>query len=500
MYEAKDLKVEAAKGTMAMAGATFGTRILSIVCTIFLARILDPNDFGVIALAMVVIATSKQFSGLGMGAAVIQSPLQRKAVAFHAFVISSMIGLLLSLVVFFNAKTFSGLLSNMEIVPILRWMSVIIFLNSLLVVPDALLRKDLIFVRRGVVTIFSELLYMGVALGLAYNDFGLWSLVYAYLLKHSLNLILIWLFCPGWDWLTLQRLDLKLMKKLIGFGLQIAGSGFLSFLNSTWDNLLVGKMLGPMALGFYVKAYDFANMSVTSFTRVVNSVLFPLYSKIQDQKDLLSKAYLKSLSLVALVTVPLSMGMFIFAPAMVPLLLGEKWNQMVPALQIFAFMSLVRPLSGTTSPLFLAVGLPKFNIRVSLLQSSIMLPLALLLIDRGITGVAIAIVTAFSVGFCFNIYQANRIIPGVASKIFGAIFPAISATVLMMLSVYWSRLGLSKVIGNYHEMIFLILLVTISILTYASVLVTVKRQLVIEVINLVFSALGMKKNVAFSRF
>lgn len=496
----RDLKAQTVKGTMAMAGATFGTRFLSIVSTIFLARILNPSDFGAIALAMVVITTSQQFSGLGMGAAIIQSQLQRKAVAFHGFVISAIIGLTLTLIVFFSAGIFAGLLSNMELVPIIQWLSVSIFLNSLIIAPDALLKKDLTFGRRSAVIIISELIYMGIALGLVYNGFGLWSLVYAHLIKQSLNLILIWLICPGWDWLALQRWDMLVMRKLIRFGVQIAGSGFLTFLNSTWDNLLVGKMLGPMALGFYVKAYDFANMSVSSFNMVVNSVLFPSYSKIQHQKDRLATAYLKSLSFVSLVTVPLSMGIFLFAADFVPLLLGEKWNSMIPVLKIFAFMSFIRPLSGTTSPLFLSVGLPKYNIWVSLLHISIMVPLALLLIDRGVTGVAIAIVTAFSVGFCFNIYQANRIIPGVASKIFGAIFPAISATVLMMLSVYWSRLGLSKVIGNYHEMIFLILLVTISILTYASVLVIMKKQLVIEVINLVFSALGMKKNVAFSRF
>lgn len=483
-----------------MAGATFGTRMLSIISTIFLARILEPSDFGAIALVVIVITTSQQFSGLGMGAAIIQSPLDRKTVAFHGFVISSAIGLFLFLAVFLNAAFFASLLSDdKQIIPILRLMSIIIFLNAMIIAPDALLKKDLIFVRRSVVTIFTELVYMGVALSLAYSGFGVWSLVYAHLLKNSLNIILIWIVCPGWDWLRLQRLDLKLMRNLVAFGLQIAGSGFLSFFNSTWDNFLVGKILGPMALGFYVKAYDFANISVSSFNMVVNSVLLPSYSKIQDQKDRLLKAYLKSLSLVSLISIPLAMGIFTFAPTLVPLLLGEKWSPMISTLQIFSFMSLVRPLSGTTSPLFLAVGLPKYNIRVSLIHILIMLPLALLLIDRGIIGVAIAIVTAFTAGLCFNIYQANRIIPGVASKIFAAIFPAILATGLMMLSVYWSKLGLTKILTNLNEMSSVILLIAVSVLIYFLVLFIIKRELVIEIINLVFSALGVEKTFAVGK-
>ena len=430
-----------------MGGANVGVRFLSIAATIVLARILDPADFGIMALGMVIVSTSNLFSGLGMGEALIQSTEDIKRVSYQAFIMSSITGFFLATVIFLNASLLAELFDKLTLTPIIEVISLCVFLNTLAIIPDALLKKNLLFFKRSLITITVELLYIATALTFAYLDYGVWSLVYGTLARYISQGLLLWIASPGWEWILPKPWDSALMKNMLKFGIKFSSSGFLTFFNSNWHNIFVAKIFSPLALGFYKKGFDFANMTVSSFNMVVNSVLFPSYSKIQKDRGRLERAYLTSLQFVSLVTIPMALGIYAIAPDMVRILLGEKWLPMISILKIFAIMSLVRPLSGTTSPLFLSVGRPENNIRVSILHASIMLPLAFFMMNKSIEQVGVAVTLAFSIGLIFNIYQAQKIIPGTVWKILTTIFPSLVAGALMVVGIFFTR---SLLLGNGH--------------------------------------------------
>ena len=245
-------------------------------------------------------------------------------------------------------------------------------------------------------SIISNFFEKGITVGLAFLGFGLWSLVYGYLAAALINLILLWIACPGWEWLKPKPWNSRVMKELFQYGGQSTGSGFMSFFNSNWDDWLVGRVLGPASLGFYSRAYSLTNQTIAGFNRsVLTGVLFPSYTKIQDEKERLSRFYIKSLGIVALIMAPIAMGIFIISAEMIPIVLGEKWLPMVTTLQIFAFMGLVRPLAGSTAPLFQATGRPNYNFRVGLVMAAVMIPLVFLLLNWGIEGVALAVAAAY---------------------------------------------------------------------------------------------------------
>jgi len=483
-----------------MAVATMGSRMIGVVASVFVARLLHPRDFGAVAMAMILVSITKLFSGLGLGNALIHSRLDKRKIAFQAFVVTVLASLLLFLIVNAAPSFFAALLGDPEVTPVIRWLSALIILDALSLVPTALLKKEMMFEQVSKSVLISEALYNGVALGLAFLDFGLWSLVYAQLANSLTKLLIVWIAYPGWDWLIPKHWDWGAMKSLLRYGIQSTGSSLLSFFNSNWDDWLVGRVLGSTSLGFYTKAYSLTNKTIAGFNRsVINSVLFPSYSKIQDEKERLSRFYIKSLSMVALIMAPLSMGVLIIAAELIPILLGEKWVPMVPTLQIFAFMALVRPLAGSTAPLFQAVGHPDFNLRAGLVLLVVMAPLMFLLLNRGIAGVAVAVTVSYAVGFVYNIYQVHKVLPGTASKMVPAILPALFASCTMMLGVQLSKAPLLRFAGGQYNWVSLGAMIAIGAVIYILTAFLVQRALILETVRLLMSVFKGRRRMTFNK-
>jgi len=478
---------------MQIGGATIGIRIISIVSGIVLARLLDPRDFGLVALVQVVLSTAGYFSGLGLAAAVIQSQTDRGKVAFQAFVVTAVAGTVLFLVLVINAGFFAALLGNTEIISIFRWLSITVLLGTLMGVPEALLQKELLFGRASAIVIICELLHTALAVGMALGGLGVWSLVYASVARSFVNLALIWMMCPGWDWLIPKPWDRQIMTTLMRFGLQITGSGVMSFFYSIIDSYSVGRFLGAAPLGFYSKAYEFTIRTVYGFSSVISVVLLPSYARIQNEKERLSRAYLKSLRVVSFLTVPMSMGIFITAPEMVSTLLGEKWLPMIAPLEVMAFVGLIMPISASTAALFSSTGRPDYNMRAGAVVTVVLIPMIFLLLGSGITGVAFAVLIAHVLGFAFNIYQVHTILEHTASKMLPAVFPALIGTAVMMMCVQFSKPVLLFFGGGAITIASLIVMVFVGIIIYSSVLYVIQRSLVIELVGLAIGRPGSEE-------
>ncbi len=477
-----------------MTAVTFLIRPINIISGIIMARLLDPHDFGVVALAMLVFTATNLFSGLGMDSALIHTKLPRRQTAFPAFLTNMIISSLLFLLVFPNAHFWAGLLGNEEVVPVVRVLSLLILLDALYIIPAALLRKDLRIGWVSTATLLAEIANTTLSLTLAWLGFGYWSLVYGKIIASVTRNFVVWRACEGWDWIIPRRWRWADLRELLGFGIQNTSSGFLSFFNSNWDDWLVGRVLGTTPLGFYSKAYNLSNKTITGFNRrVMSGVFFPSFARIQDDRPRLARLYLKTLGIVALVMTPMALGVLAVAQEGVPILLGEKWIPMIPTLQIFALMALIRPLSGTTSPLFQAVGRPNYNVHVGLLLLGVMAPLVLLLLSQGIVGVAFAVTFAHLVGLLFNVYQANRILPGVAPQMLRAVLPALISGGMMVTAVYVSKPFLADFAGGQHNWLTLTGMVLVGAVTYLAMAYLLQKTLIREAVLLFWQVLQRRR-------
>jgi O-antigen/teichoic acid export membrane protein len=416
--------------------ASIFIRVISLVGAVVLARLLDPQAFGLVAMATIILQTTNLFSGLGMRAAVVHSKLDRPTLAFHAFLICAAMGSALYLAVALNTGFLARALGDPDVAALLQWMSLIILLDALATVPETLLRKDLAFARHSVGQAAPELLYVVMAVYLASAGFGLWSLAYAALARSAFGLILFWSICPGWDWLKIRMPRLGVFQALLRYGFQVTLTGIFSFVMKTWDNFLVGRVLGSAALGFYSRAFYFANLPATSMEQVVGSVLFASYARLQDDKLRLTSAYLRSLRIVSLLTVPAMLGIFVVAPQLVPVVLGAGWEPMVVSLQVLALACLAGLIPRSTGPIYLALGRPGLNTRIAVLQAVAVVGLTLGLVRFGIEGVAVAILSASIIGLIYSIVLLEHVLPGTRARIPGAIRSTFAAGGAMTLVVY----------------------------------------------------------------
>lgn len=489
--------MKATAGALALGSVTVTLRVLNMLAWIVLARLLDPQDFGLVALAMIVFSATDIFAGLGMEPAIIHSKKEPGKIAFPAFVATSAASTVLFLLIFLGPALWSSILGTNALIPLIRVLSLLVLLDALAIVPRALLKKELLFGRVSSAKFVAEIVNISASLLLVYLGFGLWSLIYGKLLSSFVRFIILWVSYPGWAWLRPIPLRWSEMRDLLSFGFRYMGSGLLSFFNSKWDDWLVGRVLGPAALGFYSKAYNFTNQIIVGFNReVIGGVLFPSYATIQDEKQRLSRIYLKSLGVVALIMTPLSMGVLVIASELVPLLLGVKWLPMAATLQIFALMALIRPLSGSTSPLFKAIGRPEYNFRAGLVLTAVTAPLIFLLLDFGINGVAVAVTTAHVVGMLFNMYQLNKLLPGIALKMVSEVVPILFAGSMMMIAVQISKSPLIQFAGGEADAFALVGMILVGGIIYGVVAFLMRRELILETFQLTLAVLRPKSRWA----
>lgn len=486
-----ELKLKTARGSLVFAALTFGMRPFSMILSIILARLLTPEDFGLVALAMILFNTANLFTDVGMKSAIVQSREDINKTAYYSFVIVMAASVVFTVLTIVLAAPLASILGGSEqLVLIIRWMSIYILLDGLWIIPEALLRRDLKFKQVGLSMIPSELLSSVIAIILALSGYGVWSIVIGTLSSQVFRIAMIWYYRRPWIWLRPQKWDKEILRSLLGYGVPTMSSGGLRYFQDQVDTWIVGRSLGPAAVGLYSKAFNLTTRLSGMLTySLFGTVLFPSYTKIVDDKPRLARAYLKSTKMVFLMIVPLSVGLAIVAPVLVPALLGEQWLEMITVWQLFSLYGLTRPISTNSSPIFMAVGQPQRNMSASIVLLVVMLPLLLLLIGPyGIEGAAIAVSVASLIAMLFNVFQLNQILPGTARQTFLQSLPFLLAGLLMAVGVYLLQGPIIAFSGG-PNILALVLITLLSAVIYTVAILALQRSLVIETYELVIKSL-----------
>jgi len=494
-----NLKQRAVRGSVIIGVVSMLTRPLNIVASFLLARLLDPTDFGMVALGMLMATSAYLFIDLGMGPALIQTDMDRKRIVFPMFVVTILFGSLITGLIIWQSESLAVFLGEVNAAPALRWLAWMVLIEAALTIPEALLSKGLHFAQIGSLRLFWEVSHLIISVTLAYLGYGMWSLIYAKLISGVLQLTLTWIFCPGWEWLIPRWPDFAAMRKLLRFGLQSTVGGVISFLHMNWDDWLVGRVFGASALGLYTKAYALSNDTLSSLSRnVINGVFFPSYSKMQNDKPRLARVYLKSLNFVFFLMIPIALGMLVVAPQLVSVLMGPKWLPAIPVLQIYAALILTRPISSNTYPLFMALGLPNYNVRAGGLLLGIMVPCVLGFVALGwnIAGVALGVVIAHTIAACYNVYQVHTLLPGTAQQTLRSMIPPLSAGLAMFGSVHLSKPFVLQLVGCNWNILGLVLLIVIGSAVYLGLNFILQRAVIGEMLQLALTAVVGKRRLA----
>ncbi|HJR16063.1 MAG TPA: lipopolysaccharide biosynthesis protein [Gemmatimonadales bacterium] len=326
-------------------------RLLSLMA---LGRLLTPAEFGLVGAVMVVVALSETVSQIGVGPAIVQRQNLEQVHVRVAVTLSCTLGLVLGAAVWFNASAIAGFYRIPEVEPLLRGAAFLFPIDGLSTVGKSLLIRNLRFRLYVALDVASYIIgFATISVLLAWYGLGAWALMLAYLAQAMLRAMAMYLATRH---SVLPSGNLKAAGDLLSFGFGHSLAQIGTVLSQQGDNFVVGRWLGPAALGVYGRAYNLMVMPAYAFGKVVNRVLFPIMSQVQDQRDRLARGYERALAVVALVSLPVGAFLWVVAPEFVLLVLGPAWGAVVLPFRLLTISLLFRMSSRISDACAKAAG------------------------------------------------------------------------------------------------------------------------------------------------
>ena len=353
---------------------TFGERItaqlVSTIVTIVLARLLDPEHYGIISIVTVFITFCNVFVSTGFGSAVVQRKDADEDDFNTAFIISFVVALSLYAILFFAAPYIQEFYGMESLSAVIRVMALRLPLAALNSIQQSYVQREMAFKRFFVATLLGTVLSGIIGIVLAFTGAGVWALVAQYLTNTTVDTIVLWFVC---GWTPRLRFSTKKAKELFGFGWKVLASNLIANLESDIRSLLVGKVFGAADLAFYDQGKKYPALLVNNINSSINKVMLPAYSKNQDDNIHLKSMLRRSIQIGLFILLPLMLGFSAVSHNFVSVILTEKWLTSVPYIQIFCVYFLTRPIETSCQQAVLAKGRSDIVFRIMLLVNCVSL-------------------------------------------------------------------------------------------------------------------------------
>jgi O-antigen/teichoic acid export membrane protein len=375
--------------------------------TAFLAHMLTPDDFGLIALCFVVTGTVAVFGEVGLAQAVVQLRNLKDGHKNAAFWSTTAVSLILAAAIFGGAGRLAAAMGDDRVESVLRVMSSGLVLSSLGLIPVAFLVRGMDFKRVGACDICRVAGNAAVALPLAAGGHGVWSLALGLLTGEAARTAAAFYFTR---WRPGLRFSREEFAALLRFGVGITGSSLGYSLRTYVDKFLVGRFLGVVALGGYNLAFRIMCVPQQRVAWLASRVTFAGFAAIQDDDARIGRIYLKALKLTALVAAPALTVLAVCADDFVGLVYGPQWNFMVPALRVMCFAGICYAVGTTVGPVMMAKGRAGLFFVLSLVLTGFLTGAVLIGLPFGLEGVAVGLAAQAAAGYGFGLYLVTRLI------------------------------------------------------------------------------------------
>lgn len=366
--------------------------IAQLVVIAILARLLTPEDFGLVAVANVAIGFIATFTRFGLGQAIVQRKDLTERHIRVSFTFALLSAVLFAGLLVISAPLISLIFRNQSVIPILRALSLSFVFVNLGIVAEFLLMRDLAFDRlfRATVVTFT-FGYSLIGISFALMGLGAWALVGATLATDLVSSVALIRLRPHSKKLLLSK---KEFKELVHFGGGITLANFANYLASASDYFIVGRWLGAASLGIYQQAFNVMLLPAKYLGDVLDRVLFASASLVQDKSESLAKGYRQSTSIVNLILMPISVVMIVLAPEIILTMFGSKWQEAILPLQILSIGVTFRTMGRISDAFIHAVGSVYSSALRKYIYASLVIVGSLICLPWGIVGVAIAVTLA----------------------------------------------------------------------------------------------------------
>lgn len=410
-----------------------GQQGIQFIISIILARLLLPEQFGLIAMLTIFMAIAQSFINSGFGQALIQKKNATHVDECSIFYFNILVGCLAAGLLCLAAPWIAAFYNQPILTPLTRVLSLNLIINSFGLVQITLLTRHIDFKTQLKVSMIATFLSGTIGVTMAFKGFGVWSLVAQSLSTNLFRTILLWLFN---NWRPSLIFSLTALRKMFGFGSRLLYSGLLGMVFDNIYHVAIGKLFSVADLGFYSRAKSLQQLPTKNFTSMVNRVLFPAFSTIQDDPARLKHGMHKALSTLALLNFPMMIGFAVVAKPLVLVLVTEKWLPCVPYLRLLCLVGMLYPISAINLNVLVALGRSDLFLRIQVLKPILAVIFIGLTYRWGIQPMIYGQIAVSILCYCLNSRYSGKLINYPPKEQIFHLAPYLGIAMIMGMGVY----------------------------------------------------------------
>lgn len=423
----------------------FGAQIITFVVSIVLARLLLPEDYGVIALVNVFIVVLQVFVDSGMGNALIQKPNADNTDFSTVFFFNMAMCIVIYAALFLMAPLIADFYQIPSMTVVIRVLGLTLIISGVKNVQQAYVSKNMLFKKFFFATIGGTLVSAAVGIYLACRGAGVWALVTQHLTNLCLDTVILWFTVK---WRPNLVFSFRRFRMLFSFGWKLLVSSLLGTIYNNLRNLMIGKQYSSADLAYYTKGEQFPSLIVNNINSSIGSVLFPALASEQNDQQAVKKHVRRAIQISSYLMWPAMVGLGVCAEPLVRLLLTDKWLMCVPYLQIACFIYGLMPIHTANLQAVTAMGRSDLFLKMEIQKKTMGLVVLLIAMHYGVMAIAVSAIFTNAISTLINAWPNRKLLNYSYTEQLGDMMPSFllaSAMGLIVLQV--ERLNLAPAMG-----------------------------------------------------
>ena len=416
---------------------TFGERILaqvfSFVISIVLARILMPEEYGIIAIILVFINLANVFVTNGFGESLVRKSDSDENDFSTVFYCSFCFAWGLYILLFVSAPYIANFYNQDSLTSLLRVLALKLPVAAINTIQHAYVSKHMIFKRFFFSSLGGTFASGVVGFAMAYSGLGAWALVAQYLVDAIVDTVVLFFTIP---WKPKLFFDKFTAKRLIGYGWKLTASSFINMLYSELRSLIIGRVYSSTDLAYYNRGNQFPSLVITNIDSTIGTVVFPAMTKVSSNRERIMQVSRRALKTTSYLIFPLMIGLFVVADPLVELLLTDKWIFCVPFLRCSCIYYMCQPIQTTNWQIIKAVGRSDLCLKMEIIKKIIGVSILIVSMYFGVLYIAIGNAIFAVISMVINVLPNKRLIGYSAWQQVKDLFPALYLSCIMGISVY----------------------------------------------------------------
>ncbi len=455
-----NLKTKTIKGMFWSFSEIVSLQGINFVVQIFLARLLMPEDFGLIGMITIFIAVSQSLIDSGFTSALIREKNVTNTDYSTVFYFNLVVSVVIYFILFFSSPLISNFFNELQLVSILRILSIVIIINAFGLIQRTILIREINFKTQTKITFISSVISGIVAIICAFLGFGVWSLVIRQILMQLVQSLLLIIHNK---WIPTLEFNIESFKHFFGLGWKLLVSGLINTLYTNIYYPIIGKFFSATDLGYFTNAKKMNDVPSMATSQAVQKVSYPVLSQIQDNEVTLKNGFRKAIKNTTFINFPLMMGLAAIAEPLIKSLFGEKWAPSIPYFQIMCFAGMLYPLHSLNLNILQVKGRSDLFLKVEIIKKIIGICsiIIILLFGLGITGLLWAEVVTNIISFFINSFYSKKMIGYSTLDQIKDIYPIFFASMIMAGVVYSLLFFL-----HLNNILLLLIQIPVGILVY----------------------------------